>query len=129
MLVFVLKGNVCILLNVCVFITALTRQFYLQCVPGRNVKCSQHFLCLRSLHQKYVLGFTRHRVDVILKFSKPETIEELRRFLGIMNYYRHCIPNAAQCQAPLNNYFQHSGPYSRTAHNFMSAHNLNFRSF
>lgn len=48
------------------------------------------------------------RVEAILSFKKPETIEELRRFLGVTNYYRRCIPNAATSQLPLNGYIQHS---------------------
>lgn len=46
------------------------------------------------------------RVTAILEYKKPETIRELRRFLGILNYYRRCIPHAAQLQAPLNNFLQ-----------------------
>ena len=41
------------------------------------------------------------RVEAIATFSKPETIADLRRFLGLLNYYRLCIPNAAHTQAPL----------------------------
>lgn len=48
------------------------------------------------------------RVDTILNYKKPETIEELRRFLGVTNYYRRCIPQAAHTQLPLNNYLKHS---------------------
>lgn len=43
------------------------------------------------------------RVEAINQFPKPQTLAELRRFLGIINYYRRCIPHAAQLQAPLNN--------------------------
>jgi len=31
---------------------------------------------------------------------------ELRRFLGMVNYYRHLIPNAAQAQIPLTDYLK-----------------------
>ena len=46
------------------------------------------------------------KVKVITEYPKPKTIEELRRFLGIINFYRDHIPNAALCQAPLNAYLQ-----------------------
>lgn len=46
------------------------------------------------------------RINVILSFPKPETITDLRRFLGMINYYRKCIPNALELQAPLNAYLK-----------------------
>ncbi|XP_073821522.1 uncharacterized protein [Musca autumnalis] len=42
------------------------------------------------------------RIDAIKNYKKPETICELRRFIGVINYYRRCIPHAAHQQAPLN---------------------------
>lgn len=42
------------------------------------------------------------RIDAISNYPKPNTIAELRRFLGIINYYRRYIPNCAHMQAPLN---------------------------
>lgn len=41
------------------------------------------------------------RVEAIRQFSKPKTLIGLRRFLGIINFYRRFIPNAAQTQASL----------------------------
>lgn len=32
----------------------------------------------------------------------PKTVKELRRFLGMLNFYRRFIPNAAHIQGPLN---------------------------
>lgn len=42
------------------------------------------------------------KVQSILEFPRPETICQLRRFLGMINFYRKCIPHAATVQAPLN---------------------------
>lgn len=42
------------------------------------------------------------RIEAIKNYKKPETICELRRFIGVINYYRRCIPHAAHQQAPLN---------------------------
>lgn len=42
------------------------------------------------------------RVQAILQYKKPETIKDLQRFLGMINYYRRCIKNAVQHQAALN---------------------------
>ncbi|GFT07370.1 retrovirus-related Pol polyprotein from transposon 297 [Trichonephila clavipes] len=41
------------------------------------------------------------RVEAILKFPKPTTITQLRRFLGMLNYYRRFIRQAAHILAPL----------------------------
>ncbi|GBP80756.1 hypothetical protein EVAR_56602_1 [Eumeta japonica] len=42
------------------------------------------------------------KVEAIRTFPVPKTIRELRRFLGMINFYRRFIPNAAHYQAPLN---------------------------
>lgn len=36
------------------------------------------------------------------EYKKPTNIQELRRFLGLINFYRRHIPNAAELQAPLH---------------------------
>lgn len=43
------------------------------------------------------------KVEAIKSFPEPKTIKQLRRFLGMINFYRRFIPSAAQIQAPLNN--------------------------
>lgn len=47
-----------------------------------------------------------HKVDAITSFPKPKTIADLRRFLGMLNFYRRCIPRAAFIQAPLNEFLK-----------------------
>ncbi|GBP25016.1 hypothetical protein EVAR_94311_1 [Eumeta japonica] len=44
------------------------------------------------------------KVKLIIDYPKPQTVEELRIFLGMLNFYREHIPNAASIQAPLNAY-------------------------
>ncbi|KAJ8713199.1 hypothetical protein PYW07_013569 [Mythimna separata] len=46
----------------------------------------------------------QHKIQAITDYPQPKTIEELRRFLGMINFYREHIPNAAVLQAPLNSY-------------------------
>lgn len=41
------------------------------------------------------------KVRAISEFPKPETVEELRRFLGLLNYYRKFVSNLAEKQHPL----------------------------
>ncbi|UYV69897.1 hypothetical protein LAZ67_7001124, partial [Cordylochernes scorpioides] len=42
------------------------------------------------------------RVQAIKDISIPDTVGKLRRFLGMLNLYRRCLPNAASTQAPLH---------------------------
>lgn len=42
------------------------------------------------------------KVDAVSNFPKPETAKQLRKFLGMLNFYRIFIPKAADFQAPLN---------------------------
>ena len=42
------------------------------------------------------------KVEAIIKFPKPTDVRQLRRFLGMMNFYRRFIPKAASLQVPLN---------------------------
>ena len=45
---------------------------------------------------------TAEKVRAITEFPKPQTVIELRRFLGMINFYRRSLPHAAESQAPLN---------------------------
>lgn len=42
------------------------------------------------------------KVDAILQLPKPSTVKELRRYLGMLNFYRRHLPRTAEQQAPLN---------------------------
>lgn len=48
------------------------------------------------------------RVTVIQNYKQPKTVKELRRFLGMINFYRRWIPRAARSQGILNNYLKQS---------------------
>lgn len=55
-------------------------------------------------------GFTptaAHRFK-IAEFPEPQTVQELRRFLGMVNYYRESIPKLASLQLPLHRYISRS---------------------
>lgn len=43
-----------------------------------------------------------NKVTSIKEYPVPKTARELRRFLGMLNYYRRFVPRAAKIQAPLN---------------------------
>ena len=44
------------------------------------------------------------KVKAIVEYPRPKTVEELRRFLGMINFYRECIPRVAHSQLYLNKY-------------------------
>lgn len=46
------------------------------------------------------------KVKCILEFPKPTTLTQLRRFLGVINFYRCFIPKAAHILAPLVQFLQ-----------------------
>lgn len=43
------------------------------------------------------------KVKAIQDYPLPETVEDLRRFLGMINFYRRSLPNAAKSQQSLYN--------------------------
>ena len=71
--------------------------------------------CVLGVNELEVLGYnlsaegitaTDHKIKAIESFSEPTTIKELRRLLGLINYQRRFIPDAAAILAPLNSYLQ-----------------------
>ena len=42
------------------------------------------------------------RVSAVCDMPEPSTVQELRRFLAMLNFYRRFLPHAASTQAPLN---------------------------
>jgi transposase InsO family protein/predicted aspartyl protease len=54
------------------------------------------------------------KVKAILEFPKPRTIEQLRRFLGMVNFYRSHLESALKYQAVLNNYLIKSTKKDKT---------------
>ena len=67
--------------------------------------------CTFGVKEITFLGFTvnskgirplEERVDAVQNFAEPKTVKQLRRFLGMFNFYRRFIPNAAKIIQPLN---------------------------
>jgi len=48
------------------------------------------------------------KVKAIFSCKRPETVQELRRFLETVNFYHRCILNAASTQIPLKEYLKDS---------------------
>ena len=62
----------------------------------------KHVLGLSGFDSEYGIRPLEEKVEAIKSFPKPRTIKELRRFLGMINFYHRFVPRSAQCQAPLN---------------------------
>lgn len=43
----------------------------------------------------------KHKVEAIVKFPKPVSVNDLQQFLGMINYYHRFIPHAADVMRPL----------------------------
>lgn len=68
----------------------------------------------KCVFAKYTISFLGHavsslaveplpeKISAIQAIKLPETVCELRRFLGICNFYHRFLPNSARIQAPLN---------------------------
>lgn len=48
------------------------------------------------------------KVAAIANFPRPETVEQLRRFLGMLNFYRSHLPDAVQHQQHLNKFLHNT---------------------
>ena len=67
--------------------------------------------CVFGVEEITFLGYTvnkegikpvAERVEAIRNFPKPSITRALRKFLGMVNFYRRFIPDAAQIMTPLN---------------------------
>lgn len=54
------------------------------------------------------------KVKAITEFPKPQTVEQLRRFLGMLNFYRPHIPHAAKMQSELDKYLVNAKKRDKT---------------
>lgn len=58
------------------------------------------------------------RTEAISTYPKPKTIIELRRFLGMLNFYRDCLPHQADLQHELNKYLHNRKKNDKTPINW-----------
>ncbi|RYA68756.1 hypothetical protein DD592_26750, partial [Enterobacter cloacae complex sp. 2DZ2F20B] len=54
------------------------------------------------------------KVTAISDFPKPQTVKDLRRFLGMINFYRRFVKNATSIQAHLHVYLRNSKKNDKT---------------
>lgn len=54
------------------------------------------------------------RIKAIIDYPRPKTVEELRRFMGMINFYRRHLPKAAEIHNKLNLYLHNSKKKDQT---------------
>ena len=70
---------------------------------------------------------TQDRVNTITNLPKPNTVQELRRFLGMLNFYRDSLPNIAEFQQHLNKFLCSSKRNDKTVINWDSEASMAFQ--
>lgn len=54
------------------------------------------------------------KVEAIMNFPRPQTVEQLRRFLGMINFYRSHLPRAVEQQQELNKFLHNTKKRDKT---------------
>ena len=44
----------------------------------------------------------KEKIDGVLSWPEPKSMKDIRKFLGLTNYYRRFIKNFAQVARPMN---------------------------
>lgn len=84
------------------------KEFGLVINPSKCVLGVNEIVFLGYIINKDVIKSSPEKVAVVKNFPKPYTIADLRRFLGVLNFYRRNLPHAACVQAPLHVYLKDS---------------------
>ncbi|XP_021694279.1 uncharacterized protein LOC110674303 [Aedes aegypti] len=66
--------------------------------PSKSPYSSPVHLATKTLQN----GDVKYRlVRAVAEYPKPDTVQKLRRFLALVNYYRRFLPHAAEAEIPL----------------------------
>lgn len=71
--------------------------------PAKCVFCKPEIEFLSYRVNKEGLSPTAKKMEEISAFQRPANKGQLRKFLGMLNYYRRCLPKAAEVQRVLHN--------------------------
>lgn len=75
--------------------------------------CYQQLTFLGYLLSEEGLQPNPERIAPITNYVAPQTVREVRRLVGLVNWYRRFIENAAELLAPLTNIIRDEGPTSQ----------------
>ena len=87
-----------------------TMEEVLKCLQNEGLKLSKDKYCFLVKAMEYIgfkidanaLHATGQMLDALLKAPIPTSVQQLRSFLGLVNYYSKFIPNLATLLQPLN---------------------------
>lgn len=100
-----------------ILVFSKTRELHLQHLKTVFERLNQYGILINTsksifgINEVTFLGYSvstegirplKEKVEAITNYPQPKTAKQLRRFLGMINYYRKFIPDAAKIQAPLN---------------------------
>ncbi|GFS62493.1 retrovirus-related Pol polyprotein from transposon 17.6 [Trichonephila clavipes] len=75
----------------------------------------------QTIEEKYPIPCIADFTSELYEFPQPTTLTQLRRYLGIFNFYRRCIPKAADILEPLVKFLE--GHKNRKKHPSSNANN------
>ena len=109
------KGNVVIFIDNVLVGTEIEKEYdeiikILKRLKENNLyvkpeKCMQKVKKIRFLGvviRPNGIEIEKKKVNGVLSWSKPKNVKDIRRFLGLANYYRRFIKNFAQVARPIN---------------------------
>lgn len=56
------------------------------------------------------------KIDIVQKYPQPKTVDEVKRFIAFINYYRKFVPNFAEKASPLNRLCRKNIPFEWDEH-------------
>lgn len=75
--------------------------------------CCQQLTFLGYLLSEKGLQPNPERIQPIMRYKQPETVKDIRRLVGLVNWYRRFIPNAATLLTPFTELIKEYGPESQ----------------
>lgn len=79
------------------------RQANLTISKSKSLFCHSKLTFLGYVLAENGLSANLERIAPILEYQRPRTVKELRRFVGLITWYRRFIHNVAEILAPLTN--------------------------
>ena len=84
---------------------------------ARREKCQffqEKITYCRHEVDRHGLHKTQDKIDAVVNAPQPENTQQVRSFLGLINYYHKFLPNLATVLSPLNKLLQHERKWKWT---------------
>ena len=97
-----------------ILVTGVNQQEHLQNLEEVLRRLEQNNLRIKKPKYAQGLHTLPSKVEAILRAPDPENLQQLRSFLGLLNYYGKFIPNLANIVHPLNQLLQKDAKWTWT---------------